>query len=216
MIQSRIVLSVLLGAALGGSALAQSPDGTENTVQVGDQWTYVTKDEITGAVGDRRTATVTEITPNEIVTNMVEDRGSHLIAFDHEWNRTKNGALEFKPHDANGVQFPLEVGREWRQQYFMINTKNGATFKGLDVSKVVARETITNEAGTFDVFRIERQVTDYNTKDPSRGGETQVTLWYAPQINHWVRRTIVARVEKRLRSNQTDELVDFHMSRQNP
>ncbi|HLH95500.1 MAG TPA: hypothetical protein VKW08_10325 [Xanthobacteraceae bacterium] len=214
MIRSCIALLLALAASLSGAALAQAPDDPVNAVQVGDQWTYVTKDEITGSVGDRRTATVTEITPKEIVTRMVRSNGSSVIAFDHEWNRTKVGNLEFKPHDANGVQFPLAVGKEWRLQYFASDTKTGAIYKGADVSKVVAQETITNDAGTFDVFRIERQVKEHNTKAPSRGSESQITLLYAPQINHWVRRTILFRVEKRLRSNQTDELVDFKLSRQ--
>ena len=80
----RVALSVALLVLLGGSALAQAPGDPDNAVQVGDQWTYVTKDEITGAIGNRRTATVTEVTPKEIVTTMVEQSGSHLIVFDHE------------------------------------------------------------------------------------------------------------------------------------
>jgi hypothetical protein len=214
MIKFCIPLSLVFALSLGVSALAQALGDAENTVQVGDQWTYVTKDEITGTIGDRRTATVNEITPKEIVTRMVRSNGSSMIVFDHEWNRTKLGKIEYRPHDANGVQFPLTVGKEWRLQYFTSNTQSGANFKGSDLSKVVAQETITNEAGTFDIFRIERKVTEFNTKDPSRGSESEITLLYAPQINHWVRRTIVFKVDKRVRSNQTDELVDFRLSRQ--
>jgi hypothetical protein len=195
------------------SASAQAPDDSNNSVQVGDQWTYVTRDEITGNVGRRRTATVTEITPKEIVTRMAGPDGNSLIVFDHEWNRTKNGVFDYKPHDANGVQFPLVVGKEWRLQYFTSNTKTGANFKSSDVSKVMAKETVTTDAGIFEVFRIERQVKEFNTADPSRSSEAQITLLYAPQINHWVRRTIVNKVEKRLRSNETDELVEVNLKR---
>jgi hypothetical protein len=208
MMQLSFALWVALVASLLDAAVAQTPSDTENTVQVGDQWTYVTKDEITGIVGRRRTATVTEITPKDIVTQMVSPDGHSLIVFDHEWNRTKNGNLEYKPHDANGVQFPLAVGKEWRLQYFTKNTKTGANFKSSDLSKVAAQETVTTDAGTFEVFRIERQVKEFNTADPSRATESQITLLYAPQINHWVRRTIVNKVDKRVRSNQTDELVE--------
>jgi hypothetical protein len=35
------------------------------------------------------------------------------------------------------------------------------------------------------------------------------TTWYAPQINHWVRRSIVTSVDGRLRSNNTDELTTY-------
>jgi hypothetical protein len=213
MMRSHIALSLVLAVSLPNTAVAQTPSDAENTVQVGDQWTYVTKDEITGNVGRRRTATVTEITPKEIVTQMVTPDGKSLIVFDHEWNRTKNGNFEYKPHDANGVQFPLAVGKEWRLQYFTSNAKTGANFKSSDLSKVVAKETVTTDAGTFEVFRIERQVKEFNTADPSRGSESQITLLYAPQINHWVRRTIVHKVEKRLRSNETDELVEVNLKR---
>jgi hypothetical protein len=85
--------------------------------------------------------------------------------------------------------------------------------KASNLSKVVAEETITTQAGTFDTFRVERQVKEFKTADPSRSEESQVTLWYAPQINHWVRRTIIDRIEKRLRSNQTDELVEMSLKR---
>lgn len=210
MIRLFAVSSLVLFMLFPCLASAQVPDDSNNSVQVGDQWTYVTKDEITGNVGRQRTATVTEITPKEIVTRMVTPDGDSLIVFDHEWNRTKNGNFEYKPHDANGVQFPLAVGKEWRLQYFTSNTKTGTHFKSSDLSKVVAKETVTTDAGTFEVFRIERQVKQFNTADPSRASEFQITLLYAPKINHWVRRTIVAKVEKRTRSNETDELVAFN------
>jgi hypothetical protein len=158
---------------------------------------------------------VSEITPKEISTHLTfrGGNGSALVVFDHEWNRIKNGNLEYKPHDANGVQFPLVVGKEWRLQFFTSNTKTGANFKTSDLSKVVAQETVTTPAGTFDIFRIERQVTEFNTADPSRSTEAQVTLLYAPQINHWVRRAILTKLQKRLLSQETDELVEVSLKR---
>jgi hypothetical protein len=44
--------------------------------------------------------------------------------------------------------------------------------------------------------------------DPSRIIETEFLMWFAPQINHWVRRTFISRVEKRVRATTTDELVE--------
>jgi hypothetical protein len=209
------ILLIGLAASWPGSLVAQSPDDAGNPVKIGDQWTYDTKDEITGSTTRTYTATVTEINPKEIVTRLTfrGTNGTNLVAFDHEWNRTKNGNFEYKPHDGQGVQFPLAVGKEWRLEFFSTNTKTGVNTKASNLSKVVAQEAVTTAAGTFDTFRIERQVKEYNTADPSRSEEAQVTLWYAPQINHWVRRTIVDRIEKRLRSNQTDELVGTSLQR---
>jgi hypothetical protein len=56
-------------------------------------------------------------------------------------------------------------------------------------------------------------VTEFNIADPSRSTEAQVTLLYAPQINHWVRRTILIKLQKRLRSQETDELVEVGLKR---
>jgi hypothetical protein len=209
------VSSLVLFMLFPCSASAQAPDDSNNPVHVGDQWTYDTKDEITDTVSRTYTATVSEITPKEISTHLTfrGRNGTTLVVFDHEWNRIKNGNFEYKPHDANGVQFPLVVGKEWHLQFFTSNTKTGANFKTTDLSKVVAQETVTTAAGTFDVFRIERQVTEFNTADPSRSIEAQVTLLYAPQINHWVRRTILTKLQKRLRSQETDELVEVSLKR---
>ena len=211
MVRICAVLSMVLAVSSTDTLLAQSPDDADNPVRVGDQWTYDTKDEITGATTRTYTATVTEINPKEIVTHLTfrGSNGTGLVAFDHDWNRTKNGLVEYKPHDGQGIQLPLAVGKEWRLEFFSTNTKTGVNMKASNLSKVVAQETITTPAGTFDTFKIERQVKEYNTADPSRSREAQVTLWYAPQINHWARRTIVDRVEKRIRSNQTDELIEF-------
>jgi hypothetical protein len=206
----RTALAIALLALLPFAASAQTPDDAGNPVRVGDQWTYETKDEITGLVTKTYTATVSEMTPKEIVTHLTF-RGNDnigLVSFDHEWNRFKNGNLEYKPHDAQGVSFPLSVGKEWKFEYFTTNVKTGLTTKALDQSKVAAQEAVTTPAGTFDAFRIERQVKEYNTADPSRWTEYQITLWYAPQINHWARRTILTKVENRTRSKETDELIE--------
>jgi hypothetical protein len=52
-------------------------------------------------------------------------------------------------------------------------------------------------------------VRQFNTADPSKLTETQVVIWYAPQINHFVRRTAIVKFEKRTRSSRSEELVDF-------
>jgi hypothetical protein len=73
----------------------------------------------------------------------------------------------------------------------------------------VAQESITTPAGTFDTFKIERQVRQFNTADPARFIEMQVVSWYAPQINNIVRRKTLVKFEKRVRTNSSEELADF-------
>jgi hypothetical protein len=74
----------------------------------------------------------------------------------------------------------------------------------------VAQETITTDAGTFDTFKIEQQARWLDPLDPARMWEFQIVSWFAPQINHWVRRTTLVKFEKRLRENTTEELADFN------
>jgi hypothetical protein len=204
-----LVLFVGLAALWPRILVAQSPDDPGNPVRVGDRWTYDTKDEITGESKRTYTAVVTEISPGEIVTSLIETDRMSTVVFDHEWNRTTNGDQRFKPNDGQGVRFPIEVGKQWRSEFEQRSAKTGKSFKGSSSSKVVAQETVTTPAGTFETFKIERQMRELNAADPSRLTEAQVVMWYAPQINHWVRRTTIEKFDKRTRSNQTIELTAF-------
>jgi hypothetical protein len=76
-------------------------------------------------------------------------------------------------------------------------------------SKVVGKETITTSAGTFDTFKIERTGREFKTSDPSRIFESQMVVWYAPEINHWVRRTVTMKHQKHITSSTSEELSDF-------
>jgi hypothetical protein len=73
----------------------------------------------------------------------------------------------------------------------------------------VAQEDVATLAGTFNTFKIERRVRQFNTADPSKLTENQILLWYAPRINHFVRRTTVVKFEGRTRSIMSEELADF-------
>src|SRR5262249_16309712 len=147
----------------------------------------------------------------EIVTNMIfrgrDDKGS--VVFDHDWNRSVINNNKFDPNDGSGVDWPLAVGKEWRSTYTTRNTKTGVNAKSSSLSKVVAQETVTTPAGTFETFKIERQVKAYNSADPSRYQDVQMVTWFAPQINHVVRRTTIVKQEKRTASNRAVELIQI-------
>ena len=154
---------------------------------------------------------MTEVTPQEIVTRAIfrGKNGSAFVVFDHDWNRTIDNSVKYKPNDGHGVHLPLAVGKEWRFEYTAQNTQNGANMKATSLAKVVAQETITTDAGTFDAFKIDRQVREFNTADPSKFFEMEILMWFSPQINHWVRRTITTKFERRVRASSTDELIDI-------
>jgi hypothetical protein len=196
--------------ALNPAGPIEFPELT-NTVRVGDQWTYDRKNEITGVLQDTYTSVVAEITPKEIVTNLTVHgaKTSSLVAFDRGWNRVSNGPWRYKPNDAHGIRLPLAVGQEWQSEYDQMNVRTNVKTKVTSLSKILAQETITTPAGTFETFKIERQTKEFNAADPSSLSETQFDLWYAPEINHWVRRTVTTRIENRLRSNTSEELTEY-------
>src|ERR1700674_2369368 len=191
---------------------AQAPDQTDNPVRVGDQWTYDRTNRIAGILRDTYTSAVTEITPQEIVTPMAvqgKQDAAVVVAFDHDWNAVSSGPWRYKPHDGPGIRLPLEVGKEWRSEYYEVNVLTNARFKVSSVTKVSGRESVTTPAGSFETFKIERQARAFNIAAPSVATETQVVLWYAPEINHWVRRAILTKIEKRTRDSTSEELTAF-------
>jgi hypothetical protein len=192
--------------------VAQPAERQNDEIRVGDGWVYERRDDLSGNLMRTFTSLVTQVSLQEIVTQ-VSDRGKSgrggLVVFDHDWNRTVDNEITYKPNDAHGVRLPLAVGKEWRLEYTSTNAKTGVNMKATSLSKVVAQESIATPAGTFDAFKIDRQLKEFNVADPSRLIESQFLMWFAPQINHWARRTIVVKVQKRVRSSSTDELVEL-------
>jgi hypothetical protein len=191
--------------------VAQSAEESDGPVRIGDRWVYDTKDEMTGYPTDTYAEIVTEVSSKEIIANLTWSGKtvSAVVTYDHDWDCVDNLAWRFKPNDGQGIRLPLTVGKTWRSDFEAKNLHSGTNYKGWSSSKVVAQESITTVAGTFETFKIERQVRQFNTADPSRLTETQVVIWYAPQINNVVRRTTVTKFEKRTRSSTSEELTDY-------
>jgi hypothetical protein len=211
MIRIGVVLLVGLMMLWPRLLVAQSVDRPSEEIQVGDAWVYESKDGITGLLLQTYTSLVAEVSPTEIVTNAIFKGNNNraLIVFDHDWNRLVTNNQKFNPNDGHGVRWPLAVGKEWRSSYTTSNTQTGANTKVSSLAKVVAQETVTTPAGTFETFKIDRQLKEYSIADPSRYRDMQVIMWFSPQINHWVRRTSVVKQEKRTISNTSDELVQI-------
>jgi hypothetical protein len=203
------ILSAGLAAAWPRVLAAQAP--AEDAVRVGDRWVYDTKDEITGDPKATYSHVVTQVSPKEIVVN-VTSRGqnsSALVVFDHDWSLTENSAVKFKPNNGQSIRLPLSVGKEWRSEYEARNSTSGAAYKGSFLSKVVAQEMVTTPAGTFETFKIELRGREVNTANPSRIFQFENNIWYAPQVNRWVRRTFVTKIQNRVTTSTSEELADF-------
>ena len=68
---------------------------------------------------------------------------------------------------------------------------------------------VSTKAGTFETFKIETTYPRRNVKDPTKKEEVTGQTWYAPAIDHWVKRAIITRVDNHLVVNNTLELTEY-------
>jgi hypothetical protein len=179
--------------------------------QPGDYWTYEIRDEITGKISATRTNVITDVTPKEINTRVdtLGNSNPGQIIFDRAWNMLTSGSWRFSPNDGTGIQSPLTMGKTWNFQSNGVNGANGFGWKRSGKSKVIGQETVTTKAGTFETLKIETSYAAQSVNDPTKKSEVTSETWYAPAIDHWVKRTFVSRTDKHLMINNTLELVEY-------
>ena len=179
---------------------------------VGDNWTYEVRDEITGKIAATRTNIVTEVTPRQISIRVdtfgKSDPGGQIV-YDRSWNITVSGLWKYSPHDGTGIQPPLAVGKTWSFQGSETNASGGFSWNRSGKSKVTGQETVSTKAGIFETFKIETSLSKKSINDPTRKGELTAVTWYAPAIDHWVKRTFVSRLDNHLQVNNTIELTEY-------
>lgn len=161
---------VLSGSLFGqawGQATADRPD-----YKVGDKWTYHRVDAVADKT-DEWSREITEVGP-----------GNHMVV------RTESGsadqsdeAMNFAPagpEDARVlVKYPLKVGNSWTYSA-ITNPASLAREKG--EVKVVAYESISVPAGTFDCYRIDAEAT---TAARAYKAQRRWSRWYCPAIK-WI------------------------------
>jgi hypothetical protein len=200
---SRATVAVCVLTCLFAAAVAATPAATETSTEpgqssekmeeplVGDHWTYEVYDDITGTLKFTNTTIVTDVTPAEIALRIEWPGKSGIVyvVYDHSWNVKTNQAWKFSPNDGMGFKAPLQVGESWSFRGSDLDSTHGVSFKRSGSSKVVAAESVTTSAGTFDTFKVETSVTFRNAADPTKKSEAVRTAWFAPSINHWVKLT---------------------------
>jgi hypothetical protein len=177
----------------------------------GDHWTYEVRDEITGKITATRANIVTEVTPTEISTRfeILGTSNQGLNIYDRSWNLINSGPWRYSPNDGTGIQKPLTSGKTWAFQANDVNAGDGYIWNRSGRSKVVGPESLTTKAGTFETFKIETTYSRRNVKDPTKKEEVTAQTWYAPAIDHWVKRAFISRVDNHLRVNNTLELTEY-------
>lgn len=191
---------------------AEATTSTEHpNVHQGDRWIYELTDDITGEKKDEITLVVTEMNDTQIFVRATkkDKPGTLFSVFDKNWNLLNDDNWRKTPNDASGVRFPLAVGQEWRDKIVAQNLKTGTNFNDLTTSKIVGEEKITTKAGTFDAFKTVMQVVRVPIADPSRHTEFTLTIWYAPAVNRYIKRSSVVKQGGHLRDSTTAELVKY-------
>ena len=198
-------------AATPSAPAAAKPVAAMEEPLQGDFWTYEVRDEISGKVSAIRTNVVTEVTPTEIsVRYTVEGKDSQgLNVYDRSWNLKNAGEWKYQPNDGNGIRSPLKVGDSWKISSDDVNSGKGNIWKRTGLSKVANQETVATKAGTFETYKVETTLSRRPTNDPTRKNEIIAVTWYAPAVDHWVKRTFVSRANGHLLTNNTLELIAY-------
>lgn len=178
--------------------------------QMGDHWTYAQRDEITGDAKPTFTQTLTEVRGDELsVRVMVAGRQNAFVVYDREWNAKENLVSQFSPHDGAGVKMPLAVGQTWTVDVKRTTMKGAPVWSGSRTARVVGQSTLTTKAGRFDTFEIESTTRTENSNSSESLTENALRTWYAPAINHWVKRIRETRINGRLMTKDAEELVEY-------
>lgn len=225
----KIAVTLSLVLALESGALAQTapannapavapaptqPQDQEETMDppmVGDYWTYDVRDELTGELKFSTTTLITDVTPTELALRAQSPTfpGPGVFIYDRFWDQKTNPAWRYSPNDGTGVKLPLNVGSAWKFEDDALYAARGLSFKNVGSSKVVGQESLTTSAGSFDTFKIETSINGRNANDPTKKFESKITTWYAPSIDHWVKRISKSSFNGRVDDNSSMELVDY-------
>ncbi len=176
-----VFLSALCAAA--APSLAQ-PVADKPDLKVGDQW-FFRETVIEGGKEVNRPwmRRIEEFLPDE---KMRVRRLAGIDTYDTSWNPIHPDRPEFWPLD---FQFPLRVGAEWS-----FSSPPGKYWQH-GHHKVVAYESITVPAGTFDCFRLEG-VSSWNSGTDTGGvyrpefkynESWHITKWYCPAVKYVVK-----------------------------
>lgn len=212
-----IALGILMSSPLARAQtpsdrpLAESGSEQMEDAQLGDHWTYEIRDEITGDLRSTLVQTITDVTANEVGIRVtwLGSPNTGFLTFDRSWNVKNNGTWRYAPTDGTGISAPLSVGKTWPIKSNDANVSAGTNFRRTGTSKVVGQESVTTKAGTFQSYKIETALQGLNTKDPSRKIQLVQTTWYAPTIDHWVKRSTETRIDGRVHDKSSMELVEY-------
>ena len=167
--KSAVSILLMLGL-LFAEALAQSPTADRPDYKVDDKWTYTKK------IADKTiewSREIAEVGPGNRLLVRAEDGKTSEY----------DGAMNWAPTGSDNarilVKYPLKVGDSWTYTH-KPNTTGNVRENG--EAKVVAHESITVPAGTFDCYRVDAQST---AAVRAYNAHRKWSRWYCPEIK-WI------------------------------
>jgi len=186
--------------AWGVSAFAATDCGAPVAApkhQAGENWTW--RDEVGGELSEVVQAEGDLIQmkwPNGDVAFHDKDLLIRMISRPNGQVITKQGAGVYTAVGVKTIDFPLQVGKEWKYGFFaqVAQTARGIMAPRWHSYEVVGCEEVTTPAGTFPAFKLE--ATEFvGDRSQSSAGQTfsfgMYHVWYAPQVRNFVKRHYV-------------------------
>lgn len=153
--------------------------------KVGDYW------ELDGKFNTIKCKHWEVVETNDADGNFIEQCGDYRIfhSHDHNYDTIKiikgdhKTVVKYDPY-LEALNFPLEVGKTWEQEYSGYTADNGARWKSKVKYEIESYEKINVEAGTFDAYKIEWKD---NWRAGQYSGSNKVTGWWSPEVGMFVR-----------------------------
>jgi hypothetical protein len=206
----RFFLPILVVFGILGTAWADNSVGIPD-VHIGDMWKYRNIDGYSNETNLESSHRIIKLDDKEIVVQIQYKKtsGNRLAYYTREWNLTDQGDVRWEPFNPD-YKFPMSVGLTWNQEFKWSNNK-GEAFSSFSRIKIVALEKVTVPAGTFDAYRIEREVETRSTGTDANVMKGRIITWYAPAAKKYVRRESTTLSNGRERNKNIDELTEYSL-----
>jgi len=217
-----MALGPLLGGCGGPSVLSQADlqpvpaTGRPNALaapalQVGDQWRFVLRSELTGLVVDRYRAEVTAVRPDGYtVAETWQIAGAVTALYDRNLNPLRSGKVVYEPAYPR-FSFPLAIGKTWRGQTVareLPRRQFGVVREDLRAN-VHGWERVTVPAGIFTALRVDIAIDWQNPENAQSRGSSMESFWYAADVRNIVFHHRIDFENRQVTNNSVTQLESF-------
>jgi uncharacterized caspase-like protein len=171
----------------------------DTRVRIGDRYSYREVDLETNQDVRKYTLLVSDITDTEVIYG----KGSFVTDLIGNWIKLGDGRV------FTGAQYfvpDYSIGKRWTSRHRVANAK-GEPYDTVYDFKVVARESKTVPAGTFDAFRVEGSGW---TRGPSGSIALKSRYWVTPDVRRFIEAHFWQKHAKgKVLENKRIELISF-------